>query len=250
MMRNGMSVLALAAVGVIATAAPVYAVIIPSTGAAGGTDDANWSVLWRPIAPDGISFGADSTASLVTSIPSPPWQPNVSGNNWLGIDDDATIPGATGDNSHRYEYAFTTEITLPVPQTLTGVIGFDNFFFVGGFLGGSFDPATGTYTPGTQFLSPTSLLGPGNENKAGFCRDADGFLPSSSFPACTVDFAFDLPAGDYTITFVIQGDGLTDGFILNQQDVALVSEPATVGLLGLALGAVGLAQRRRVRGRS
>jgi hypothetical protein len=216
--------------------APVRATtLVPDTGATLDSSDPNWSVLWRPVSPSGTSVGALAHAPLVSSIPSPPWQPNVAGvNNWLGVNAAATIPDAPGDGSRRYEYAFTTAISLPAAQTVRGAIGYDNFF-VGGFVDGSFDAATGTYTPGTQFASPLSLLGAGNENKSGFCRDGDGFLPSSSFSTCTVNFAFALPAGDYKLTLVVQGDGVTDGFILNQQGVTLVPEPVALAWLGPAL---------------
>jgi hypothetical protein len=230
-------------------AAPAHAVLIPNTGATLGATDPNWSVMWRPLNASGSSFGALANAPLVTSTPSPPWQPNATGvNNWLGVNASATIPGASGDGSHRYQYAYTTSIALPSAQTVTGAVGYDNFF-IGGYIDGTFDTSTGTYTPGTQFASATSLLGAGNENKAGFCRDGDGFLPSSSFPTCTVNFAFNLPAGTYKITFVIEGDGVTDGFILNQQGVTLVPpqgvpEPGALALI--ALGLLGVFAARRL----
>jgi len=216
------------------------AVVISNTGSAGGASDPNWSVMWRAVgASNTNSVGSLANAPLVTNIPSPPWQPNVSGNNWLGVNSSAIIPGESGDGSHRYEYAFTTSIDLAASQLVKGAVGFDNFF-IGGFVDGTFDTAAGKFMPGTQFLTPAQLMGAGNESKSGFCRDGDGFLPSSSFPTCTVNFAFVLPAGKHNITFVVQGDGVTDGFILNQNGVTLVPpsvpEPSTLALLAIGLG--------------
>jgi hypothetical protein len=226
-------------------AGPARAGLIPNTGDNDGSTDANWSVLWRPVGASNTgSFGALSNAPLVSSIPSPPWQPDVPGNHWLGVNSSATIPGESGDGSRRFEYAFTTSIELPAAQRVSAAIGYDNFF-VGGYVDGEFDTSTGTYTPGQQFLSALSLLGAGNENKAGFCRNGDGFLPSSSFPTCTVNFALDLPAGAYKLTFVIQGDGVTDGFILNQEGATVVPEPAVLDQLLLAGLGILLAARRR-----
>lgn len=242
-MKNPLAIMLLAAV---ALAAPAHAGVIPNTGATLNATDPSWSVMWRPLDSSASSVGALDEAWLIPAVFGV-WQPNDPGvNNWIGASPNATLPDP-GATQRSYEYAFTTQIVVSGNQTVTGAIGFDNFF-VGGFIGGSFDTGTGTYTRGTQFVSPTSLLGPGKEDKFGFCRTSDGFLPSESWPTCTVDFAFSLPDGTYNITFVIQGDGTTDGFILNQQGVTVVpqltvAEPGVLALM--SVGLLALAWRRR-----
>src|SRR5215471_10293474 len=99
-----------ATVSMLGAISAAHAGVIANTGSTVGSFDPSWSVMWRGIGPGGTSFGSLANAPIVTATPSPPWQPSVPGvNNWIGANGNATI-GNNGDGSHRYEYAFTTEI--------------------------------------------------------------------------------------------------------------------------------------------
>src|SRR6267143_4910168 len=108
--------------GAVASVATAEAAVITNTGATSGPADPAWSVMWRPIAPDGTSFGAAANAPLVTITPSPPWQPNnPPTNSWIGANSQATVDSKS-DGTHRYEYAFTTGIQLLAQQHVTGAV--------------------------------------------------------------------------------------------------------------------------------
>jgi hypothetical protein len=71
-----------------------------------GGCDANWSVSWIGL-PGGMASGVTGSlanAAIVTTIPSPPWAPNLPGvQQWIGIANDAiaSTPHA-GDNASTY----------------------------------------------------------------------------------------------------------------------------------------------------
>src|SRR2546423_7520343 len=102
-MKRSLYTAAFASIMLLASAT-AHADIIANTGTL-GPNDPFWSVAWHGLIPSGTSFGYQAQAPLVTAIPSPPWQPNTVGNNWIGVNASASIPGAPGDGSHRYEYA-------------------------------------------------------------------------------------------------------------------------------------------------
>lgn len=206
--------------------------------------DLNWSVRWFNLS--GGVGGFFANAPIVTSIPAPPWAPNVAGEQqWIGAANNGTVGGAT-------RYYYQTTFTAPVSGVVSFGLGWDNRL-VGAFVGGSIDPS-GIFLGGLSLLGSTSPSNPYDGGKAGFCRDSDGVFPSDAWPNCVLNVAIAVNADQSnTLTFVVEGDGTTDGLLVgtaagtNDPPVIVVPpttvpEPATMGLMFMGLVALGSAR--------
>jgi hypothetical protein len=245
MFRKSTAVLMLAASLV---AAPVHAQFVRSGGQTTTTCaptvtvcDVNWSVQWFGLS--GGVGGFFENAPIITSIPSPPWAPNIAGvQQWIGAANNGTVGGQT-------RYYFQTTFSSPVSSVLSFGLGWDNRL-VGAYVGGSIDPATGLFLDGLSLLGSTSPLLPYAGGRAGFCRDSDGVFPGSAYPNCVLNVAIGMNADQLnTLTFVVEGDGTTDGLLVGaafgdlppviQVPTTTAPEPATMGLMFLGLVAIG-----------
>ena len=247
MFRQSTTVLTLAASLV---AAPVHAQFVRS-GAETTTTcaptvalcDVNWSVQWFGLS-GGIGGFLAKAAIITPNIPAPPWAPNIPGTQqWIG----AANSGSVGGGQNRYY--FQTTFTAPVSSVLSFGLGWDNRL-VGAYVGGSIDPVNGFFLGGLSLLGATSPTQPYADGKAGFCR-SDGVFPASAYPDCVLNVAIGVNAQQLnTLTFVVEGDGTTDGLlvgtavgdlppVIQVPTTTTTPEPATMGLMLLGFMALG-----------
>jgi hypothetical protein len=196
----------------------------------------------------GGGFGCnDSNAVLTGTFNSFVGLPNVTTQFFLGLDDTGNpIPLPILDQSGDGDQ-WAGQLTAVVTGSANikiNVVSVNNNYFPNLF------PAAQIVTSVTN----TSLIDPFNQQNPSYCFSADGKVSSiSGNSTCTAGTiqAFGTLGGtnglpfqaDGPYNFIFQADANT-----TVTGARSVPEPATLGLLGLALGAVAVATRRRAKG--
>lgn len=213
--------------------------------------DAKWTVQWFGLSGGYGSSGGPVQAAIISNPPSSggvggPWAPNIPGvQQWIGASNSATLSPNTGNSNSNYRYYFQTTFTQTVNTTLDFGIGWDNKL-VGAWVGGSIN-GDGTFNSAgaTALIAGISPGSPYMGGDSGFCRDADGVFPTAQHPNCVLNLSLAVSANQQqTLTFVVEGDGTTDGFLAGTS--TRVPEPTSLALLSAGLvGLVSVGRRRR-----
>jgi hypothetical protein len=241
-MRSSTVRRALAVLGLALGCASVAKAQWANTGSIASASDPVWSVFWRGINGATLTPGSLSNAALLTGIPSV-WNPNLADTRWIGASPSGNVSVSGGSGTARVEYLFQTTFT-PTTEMIAGRLGWDNLF-LGAFIGGTID-ASGALVGGTRVLD--AFVAQPGLGAFGFCRNGDGFLPGSSYPNCTMPFLIAglTPGQQTTVTFVLNGDGGTDGLFLTGA-MSVVPEPGTTALLLGGMGGLFVLARSRRR---